>query len=105
MFEQERNYFVLPASDSTVFAIKAKEGQAAHPTILYAGGEHALFYRSEDETIVLDYLSKEVQQQLSNPQKITVAEIDPATEKVVQQYQVKFKKVEQLPDFDLQYKK
>ena len=101
MLSQEKEYFVAPADGNLVFAIKARKTGSKTPIILYAGGEHALFYRNENETIIFDYLAPKVQKMLLNGALAAIAEIDPQTEKMVCQYPVDVKIADQLPAFEL----
>ena len=103
MTETEKRYYVLPMDgDKLVFAITARDVEPKRDTtILYDGGEHALFYRNDDETIVLDYLHEKAQPILAMGGIVAVVEIDPDTEKVVRQYPVAVKITQELPHFDL----
>lgn len=103
MSETEKNYFILPIEDDKlVFALTARESEPQkHPAILYDGGPHALFYRNEDETIVLDWLHKKARPILSMGGTVAMAEIDPNTEKMVRQYPVVVTLTQKLPAFKL----
>ena len=103
MPESEKNYFVLPIEDDKlVFALTARETEPQkHPAILYDGGAHALFYRNEGETVVLDWLHKKARSILSMGGTVAMTEIDADTEKVARQYPVIVTLTPKLPAFKL----
>ena len=105
MITQEKNYFVIPYEGGRLaFAITARKTKEQTPAILYAGGEHALFHRNEEETVILDYLDNRARKMLLTTKGVAVIEIDPKTEKMVRQYPVLLKIVDKLPEFDLEQK-
>ena len=103
MPEVEKSYFALPMDgDKLVFAIAARDSEPQKDTvILYDGGEHALFYRDEKETIALDYLHKKAQPILAMGGTVGIVEVDPDTEQMVRKYPVSVKLTQRLPEFSL----
>ena len=65
IIEQEKKYDILKnAAGDLLFIIKARLTNEEKPTIVYDGGEHALFYRNKENTIVLDYINPNIRQHL-----------------------------------------
>ncbi|MBO5997107.1 MAG: hypothetical protein J6P93_01080 [Alphaproteobacteria bacterium] len=102
MPHQEENYFILAVGKNRlVFAITARSTDEQMPIILYDGGKHALFYRNEQETVVLDYIDSKIVPYLASGQNVVMAEINPKTEELTRQYPVSVKIVDKLPKFGL----
>ena len=66
--------------------------------VLYDGGEHALFYRNKDRTIVLDYIHPEVRANLAAVKEIYVGELK--GEVLEFDYMAKLELVKKIPDVD-----
>ena len=90
------------ADGELVFCIKAREGSPVQPQILFNGEEHALFYRTADQMIVLDYIHPEVRPLLDKLSSVLVAEIlepsdDKETGEIVREYMASVRHVSKLP--------
>ncbi len=101
--ETENYYDILANADGElVFCIKAREGNPVQPQILFNGEEHALFYRTADQMIVLDYIHPEVRPLLEKLSSVLVAEIlEPSdknqTGEIVREYMASVRHVSKLP--------
>ena len=94
--EQEDFYEAfLNKHNEIMFAIAFRESQPEDAKIIYDGGEHALFYRSPDKTIILDYIHPEIREPLKNSSNVLISEV--TTFKVEREYNVPVKIVKQLP--------
>ena len=52
--ETEAYYDILENSDGELlFCLKAREGSPERPQILYSGEDHALFYRTADQFLII----------------------------------------------------
>ncbi len=92
--EHENDYQVIITHEGTlVFLIKKREHEPEKPFILYDGGNHATFYRRENETILLDYLDEKVVPYMQNSEHVVVFELDDATEDVFRDYSVYIKHI------------
>lgn len=72
--------------------------------LLYAGGEHAVFYKTAKEEVILDYINEIIQPILKETKRVLLFEVDVTKQKIMQSYFVPVKHVEKLPDFSLELK-
>ena len=94
--EQEDFYEAfLNKHNEIMFAIAFRESPPEDAKIIYDGGEHALFYRSPDKTIILDYIHPEIREPLKNSSNVLISEV--TSFKVEREYDVPVKIVKQLP--------
>lgn len=92
--EHEYDYnVIITAEGPLVFVVKTRDGEPNNPFILYDGGEHATFYRSEHETVLFDYLNEKVIPLLQEAEKAIIFEIDDDLQEVVKDYEVYVKHV------------
>ena len=70
--------------------------------VLYAGGEHALFCKTPEKVIILDYLNEAVRPQIKKADRILLFEINSETQEIVNDYFVPVKHIKKLPSFTLQ---
>ena len=101
--ETEAYYDILANADGELlFCLKAREGSPDRPQILFSGENHALFYRTADQMIVLDYIHPEVCPLLKQVSSVLVAECtDPTGENpmkgIVREYTAAVRHVSKLP--------
>lgn len=101
--ETEAYYDILANTDGELlFCLKAREGSPDRPQILFNGENHALFYRTADQMIVLDYIHPEVAPLLNEVSSVLVAEFsDPTAENpqkgIVREYTATVRHVSKLP--------
>lgn len=101
--ETEAYYDILANADGELlFCLKAREGSPDRPQILFSGENHALFYRTADQMIVLDYIHPEVCPLLKQVSSVLVAEFtDPTGENpakgIVREYTALVRHVSKLP--------
>ncbi|MBQ8870916.1 MAG: hypothetical protein IJ019_06035 [Alphaproteobacteria bacterium] len=87
--QNEGDYQVIITHEGVlVFLIKSRPDTPIKPFILYDGGRHATLYRSENETILLDYLNDKVIPILSESQTAVVFELSDEIEDVSLDYEV-----------------
>ena len=101
--EAESYYDILANSEGELlFCLKAREGSPDRPLILFNGENHALFYRTADQMIVLDYIHPEVCPLLKEASSVLVAEFtDPVGDNpmkgIVREYVATVRHVSKLP--------
>ena len=94
--EQEDFYEAfLNKAGEIMFAIAFRDTAPEEPRILYDGGEHALFYRHPEQTILLDFLHPDIREPLHNVKEVLISEVD--SSKVIREYDVPVKLVKKLP--------
>lgn len=98
----EGEYAVLVNDDEEVMiSMTSKDAEPENPRIIYDGGDHALYYRSPLETILLDYINPEVREILKNVKTVLVAEVEVNEEKqdgdVLRAFDVPLQVVKKLP--------
>ena len=95
--EQEQQYEIAMSEDEELMiSIKKREGGPKDAVILYDGGEHALFYRDPERTIVLDYIHPQARELLKKASQVIVGERD-AQGEIENAYEVGIKIVKKLP--------
>lgn len=72
--------------------------------ILYAGGEHAVFCKTPEQAVVLDYLNELVRPVLNEANRILLFEVDTSVQAIIRDYFVPVKHVDVLPEFSLELK-
>ncbi len=93
---QEGRYDVLVNNNGELLiALQKKEGEPENSRILYDGKEHALFYRNNNETIILDYVHPDAQEHLSKAAKIIIVEFE--NDDIIREYDVPVQHVKQIP--------
>ncbi len=70
--------------------------------LLYAGGEHALFYREGHETLILDYLDEDFRVFLAQASKALIFEVNLKSQDIILDYDVPIMHVPQLPSFEME---
>ena len=101
--EMENYYDILANADGELlFCIKVREGAPDHPQILFNGDAHALFYRTADQMIVLDYIHPDVRPLLNEASSVLVAEVSEHSEEIetgaiVREYMATVRHVSKLP--------
>lgn len=96
--EQEQRYEIaLSEDDELMISIRQREGEPEESAVLlYDNGEHALFYRNSELTIVLDYIHPQVRELLAKADHVVIAEVDDKKE-IKNAYEVSVKMVKKLP--------
>lgn len=94
--ETEDFYDIIENTDGELlFSIKARQGGPERPRVIYGGGEHALFYRSFDQTVIFDYIHPDIRGALRKVKSILVVEFH--GDAIVREYNVAVRQVKQLP--------
>ncbi|MFV0627312.1 MAG: hypothetical protein ACK5N8_08195 [Alphaproteobacteria bacterium] len=87
-----REYEIITTQEGAlVFAIKPCGDEPDFPILIYDGGNHATFYRTSDDVMLLDYISFEVQNQLKKSKFILVTEIDNNKGEIIRDYKARVK--------------
>ena len=75
VIEQERNYNILQnESGDLMILIRARLEDAERPKLVYNGGEHALLFRNDHHTVVLDYVHPAIRKVLRRKKQVLVVE-------------------------------
>lgn len=83
----------------SLIAITEKEGKPKDPEIIYDGRSHAILYRNEDQTVILDYIHPRAVFSLKKQKEIRIAEFNDKSE-MVNDYIVPINMVEKIPNID-----
>lgn len=95
-FEQENFYeFHLNKNNELMVSLKNREENPENPVLIYDGGEHALFYRKENQVILLDFIHPQIRPYLKDTKNILFSETQ--NYQVVREYNVSCKIVKNLP--------
>lgn len=87
-----KDYEIMITRDGDLFfALAASKENPENPIMVYDGGNHATFYRTSEDVVLLDYINKDIQKALKNSDYVTVMEIDKETEEVVRNYRARIK--------------
>lgn len=96
VLETEDFYDIIKnAEGDLLFSVKARQGGPERPKVIYGGGEHALFYRSIDQTIVFDYVHPDVRETLRKVKSVLIVEF--YGDSIIREYNVPVRQVTQLP--------
>ncbi len=101
--ETETYYDILSnAEGDLLFCLKARQGSPEKPQILFSGDNHALFYRTATQMVVLDYIHPDVCPLLKEANSVLVAEFTEPTEEnpekgIVREYIATIRHVSKLP--------
>ena len=74
-YETENQYYIAESTDGELYVyISAKKASPIHPQIVYDGFDHALFIRSPEESIILDYINPDARDKLRKATAVIVVE-------------------------------
>ncbi len=92
--QQALDYKIIITNEGVlVFLIKSRVNTPQRPFLLYDGGRHATLYRSQDETIALDYIDEKVIDLLDDAEKVLIFEMDDEIEDVLRTYEAPVKHI------------
>ena len=77
------------------FFIEAKKNHPDEPRIIYDGQDHAIFLRSPEEKIILDYIHPEIREQLRKAKRVIMVET--ILENIKESYYAELQMVEKIP--------
>ena len=96
VLDTEDFYDIIRNSEGDLmFSVKARQGGPERPKVIYGGGEHALFYRSINQTVVLDYIHPDVRDTLRQVKSVLIVEF--YGDSIIREYNVPVRQVTQLP--------
>jgi len=85
LIEQEKNFNILQnESGKLMILIRARLEDADRPKLVYNGGEHALLYRNDHNTVVLDYIHPAIRKALRRKTQVLIVETNNGS--VVREY-------------------
>ena len=92
---QQEEYYktIITNEGSLVFMIKSRPSEPIKPFLVYDGGPHATLYRSESETIALDWLDERLPPILQDAQKVLIFELDDQIEDLLRSYEAPVKHI------------
>ena len=74
-YATEDKYYIAESSQGELYIyINAKKDSPVHPKIVYDGFDHALFIRSPEESIILDYINPDARDKLRKARVVIVVE-------------------------------
>lgn len=89
--------FVIAEGDGgeLYFFLQAKKDHPDEPRIIYDGLDHAIFMRTPQERIILDYIHPEIRDQLRKAQRVVMVET--ILENIKESYYVDMQMVDRIP--------
>ena len=104
MIKQMKKYSCFLTEKGDVIVVIPFIGNDApqNPKILYANREHALFYKTETEIVILDYINEAIQPFLAKASRVLLFEVNLETQDIVRDYFVPVEHTTQLPPFSLE---
>jgi len=96
LVEQEKKFNILknPAGDLMIL-IRARLDDATQPKIIYNGGKHAVLYRNNGNTIVLDFIHPSIRADLERVMALLVVEAHDGA--VIREYTAEVKHMREIP--------
>ena len=74
-YETEDKYYIAESTEGELYVyISAKKDSPIKPQIVYDGYDHALFIRSPEESIILDYINPDARDKLRKATNVIVVE-------------------------------
>ena len=74
-YETQDKYYIAESTQGELYIyIDAKKNNPIRPQIVYDGFDHALFIRSPQESIILDYINPEARDKLRKARAVIVVE-------------------------------
>lgn len=95
-YSTEKKFVIAEGEGSELyFFIEAKKNHPDEPRIIYDGQDHAIFLRSPEEKIILDYIHPEIREQLRNAKRVIMVET--ILENIKESYYAEMQMVEKIP--------
>lgn len=94
--EQESFYELhLNKRNEIMISVRARKETPSSPVLLYDGGDHALLYRTPENTVLLDFIHPAARSALFEASSVLIAEMQ--NFKVVREYNAVCRRVKSLP--------
>ena len=91
-----KKFVVATDEDNELYIfIEAKKDHPNNPRIIYDGFDHAVFLRTPQEKIILDYINPEIRNELRKSQRIIMVET--ILENIKESYYVDMQIVDKIP--------
>lgn len=95
-YTTEKKFVVATDEDNELYIfIEAKKDHPNNPRIIYDGYDHAVFLRTPQEKIILDYINPEIRNELRKSQRIIMVET--ILENIKESYYVDMQIVDKIP--------
>jgi len=95
-YTTEKKFVVASDENNDLYIfIEAKKNHPDNPRIIYDGYDHAVFLRTPEEKIILDYINPEVRNELRKSQRIIMVET--ILENIKESYYVDMQIVDKIP--------
>lgn len=97
-FTKEGSFLIAESglgNELYVFMEAKKDRPCSCPKIVYDGNDHALFYRNDEQKIILDYIHPDIRDKLRKSHHIMVVET--ILENIKESYMVDMEMVNKLP--------
>ncbi len=95
-YSTEKKFVIAEGEgEQLYFFIEAKKNHPDEPRIIYDGHDHAIFLRSPEEKIILDYIHPEVREQLRKARRVVMVET--ILENIKESYYAEMQMVEKIP--------
>lgn len=87
--EHAEEYEILTTENGTlVFIIQPRKNEPTSPRLIYDGGNHATYYHTPSDIILMDYINPKIFGQLAAAQEVLFIELDYDKEKVIRDFKV-----------------
>lgn len=74
-YTKENSFIIAEGAEGDLYIfIEAKQEHPKTPRIIYDGNDHAIFMRTPDEKIILDYINPEVRDKLRKAKEVIMVE-------------------------------
>lgn len=93
MPEKEHYKAIITNEGILIFMIFSRPSEPLKPFLLYDGGEHAILYRREDETVALEDLDDRLPPILQNSDRVLIFEMDDEIEDLLRSYEAPIKHI------------
>lgn len=95
-YATENNFIIAEGSGGELyFFLEAKSLRPSSPKIIYDGRDHAIFIRSPEEKIILDYINPDVRDKLRKSREIVMVET--LLDNIKESYYVGMQMVDNIP--------
>ena len=95
-YKTEDSYLIAEGTEGELYIyLKAKANNPANPQIIYDGMDHAVFVRSPQEKIILDYINPQVREKLRKAYNVVIVET--ILENIKDCYMASMQRVEKIP--------
>lgn len=95
-YTTEDSFIIAEGSEGDLYIfLEAKNSHPQSPRIIYDGKDHAIFMRSPEEKIILDYINPEIRERLRKVREVIMVET--LFDNIKESYFVSMQMVDKIP--------